>query len=60
MVIQISYTNDKELLMVTERLADLPLKVSRKVYKSGRFKRAYLRTKDEPTGNGGKPRVNQQ
>lgn len=48
MVIQVSYEEDRELLAVTERLRDLPLKISGKEYKSGRFRRCYLRTKDLP------------
>lgn len=51
MVIQISYQNDAELLAVTERLHDLPLKVSRKAYKNGKFKRVYLRTEQKQDKN---------
>lgn len=41
--IRVSYESDGELLAVTERLADLPLKISAKEYTSGRFRRVYLR-----------------
>lgn len=40
--IEVSYERDAELIAVTDRLADLPLRVSRKAYQTGRFKRVYL------------------
>lgn len=46
MMIQVSYEEERELLAVTERLRDLPLKVSRKAYQSGKYKRVYLRSDD--------------
>lgn len=44
--IQISYSDDRELKAVTDRLKDLHLKPSRKEYKSGKFRRCYLRSRD--------------
>ena len=43
--VEISYEQDVELMAITGRLSDLPLKVSRKPYhKPGaRFKRVYLK-----------------
>lgn len=46
MMIQVSYEEERELLAVTERLRDLPLKVSRKAYQSGKCKRVYFRSDD--------------
>lgn len=40
--IEVSYERDAELMAVTERLSDLPLKVSNKAYQTGKFKRVYL------------------
>ena len=40
--VEVSYERDAELIAVTDRLKDLPLKVSRKAYQTGRFKRVYL------------------
>ena len=40
--IEVSYEHDGELIAVTDRLKDLPLKVSNKAYQTGRFKRVYL------------------
>lgn len=42
--IRVSYERDGELLEITERLRDLPLRISRKAYESGGFKRVYLRS----------------
>lgn len=50
MVIQVSYSDDKELLQVTERLEDLPLKVS-KPLQTGKYKRVYLKTEQKRDKN---------
>lgn len=41
--IQVSYQHDHELIAITRRLEDLPLRVSKKEYKTGKFRRVYLR-----------------
>ena len=49
--IEVSYEHDGELIAITERLKDLPLKASNKAYQTGRFKRVYLQgnvPEDEP------------
>lgn len=53
-VVTISYTNDAEVQEITKRLKGLPLKVS-KVYKTDKFKRVYLRSKD-PANPGRTPK----
>ena len=54
MVISVSYECDDELLAVTERLHDLPLRVSKKTYIAGRYKRVYLKSVDETDEKRGK------
>lgn len=48
--IEVSYMDDSELSLILDRLEDLPLTVSTKQYKSGKFKRCYLRCKKKLTG----------
>ena len=47
--IEVSYQDSAELNLILDRLHDLNLTVSTKEYKSGKFKRCYLRTKKKLT-----------
>ena len=41
--IKVSYDRDAELLAVTERLKDLPLRISKRPYESGGHRRVYMK-----------------
>ena len=53
--IEVSYQDTAELGLILDRLNDLNLTVSTKEYKSGKFKRCYLRTKKKLTVDPDKP-----